>query len=256
MACLLGPAHASRVVTLTPHATELVFAAGAGDQIVGTVHASDFPPAAQSIVRVGDGLTTSAEQVLALRPDWVVGWPSPLLSRLESLGIQTFTSNPDSLEAIGQEVAQLGQALGTHEQAQAWQTAFKRQLAELDRHRPRTGAEPVRVVILASADGQFAIGRHRLINHTLARCGATNPFAPTQAAAPQIGPESLIAADPDVMINGTPLRHTQPMMPAVPLAVIEADWLYRPGPRFVDAALAICKLVQQHQNTAQPVTSK
>ena len=254
--CALAPAYAARIVTLTPHATELVFAAGAGEQIVGTVQSSDFPPAAQSIARVGDGLNTSVEQVIALEPDWVVGWPSPLMSQLKSLGIQTFASNPDSLEAIGQEVMRLGQAFGTEDKAQAWQAQFTQKISELGQYRPAEAKEPVRVVVLASADGQFAIGRHALINHTLARCGATNPFAQTQATAPQVSRESLIAAKPDVMMGGRPLDPDQPMTPAVSLAVIEADSLYRPGPRFIDAALAICKLVHQQQTSAQNGLSK
>lgn len=250
--CALGCAHAARIVTLTPHATELVFAAGAGDQIVATVASSDFPAAAQSIKRIGDGLTTSVEQVVSLKPDWVVGWPSPLMSQLQSLGIQTFTSNPDSLESIGQEVLALGQVFGTQDQAQAWQAQFTQTIDELDAYRPTGVGEPVRVVVLASADGQFAIGRHALINHTLARCGAINPFAQTQTAAPQVSRESLIAAKPDVMISGGTLNHAQPMTPIVPLTVIEADSLYRPGPRFADAALALCKLVkQQTKNNEQ-----
>lgn len=237
-----GTAHAARIVTLTPHATELVFAAGAGGQIVGTVDSSDFPRAAKSIARVGDGLNTSVEQVIALQPDWVVGWPSPLLSQLKSLGMQTFESNPDSLEAIGQEVVQLGQVFGTESQARAWQAEFSEQVRKLGQYQAPSTTAPVRMVILASADGQFAIGRHALINHTLARCGATNPFAQTQAAAPQISAESLIAAKPDVMISGRPLYNPQPMTPTVALAVIDQDSLYRPGPRFINAATEMCAL--------------
>lgn len=244
--CALGAApdtaHAERIVTLTPHATELVFAAGAGDQIVGTVESSDFPEAAKSIARVGDGLNTSAEQVIALEPDWVVGWPSPLLSQLKSLGIGVFESDPASLEAIGQEVLRLGEAFGTEDKARAWQAAFSQKVSSLGQYSTPAAGKQVRVVVLASADGQFAIGRHSLINDTLARCGAINPFAQTQAAAPQISAESLIAAKPDVMISGRPLESLQPMTLAVPLAVIDADSLYRPGPRFINAAIEMCKL--------------
>ncbi|MCD8504117.1 MAG: helical backbone metal receptor [Burkholderiaceae bacterium] len=243
--CALAIASPSRIVTLTPHATELVFAAGAGDQIVGTVDSSDFPESAKSVTRIGDGLNTSAEQIIALKPDWVVGWPSPLLQQLKSLGIQTFESNPASLEAISQEVLQLGKTFGTEEQAQAWQGNFSRELDELNQlNNPKT-VKPVRVVVLASSDGQFVIGRHALINDALARCGAVNPFAQTQAAAPQTSAESLIAAKPDVIISGRPLDNPLPMTLTVPLAIVDADSLYRPGPRFINAAIEICKLADQ-----------
>jgi len=65
-----------RIITLTPHATEMLFAAGAGEHIVATVDASDFPSQARAIPKLGDGLNTSVEQVLQWQPDWVVGWPS------------------------------------------------------------------------------------------------------------------------------------------------------------------------------------
>lgn len=235
----------ARVVTLTPHATELVFAAGAGGQIVGTVASSDFPLAAKSIARVGDGLNTSVEQVLALRPDWVIGWPSPLMSQLQSLGIETLQSEPGSLAAIGQQVLDLGAKLGTLPAALAWHLQFEQRLSELDALRPAQSDEPVNVVVLASSDGQFVLGRHALMNETLEHCGATNPFAQTQAPAPQISRESLIAAKPDVIISGRPLDDPQSMKLTAPLRVIDADSLYRPGPRFIDAAFEICQLVQQ-----------
>ena len=66
-----------RVITLTPHATEMVFAAGAGEMIVATVDASDFPQQAQHIPRFGDGIHNSLEEIVRWEPDIVVGWPSP-----------------------------------------------------------------------------------------------------------------------------------------------------------------------------------
>lgn len=253
LSCSVTPTTAAgeRIITLTPHATEMVFAAGAGAQIIGTVQASDFPPPANAIARVGDGLNTSAEQVLALQPDWVIGWQSPLMSQLESLGVQTLQSNPASLKEIGEQVLSLGQTFGTQAQAQAWYTKFAEQLQAFDNlaaeaaEAAGANSRPVNVVVLASSDARFVIGQHALINDTLARCGATNPFAQTQAPAPQISPESLIAVKPDVIISGRPLDDPQSMTLAVPLTVINADWLYRPGPRFIDAALQICQLVQQ-----------
>lgn len=236
----------SNIITLTPHATELVFAAGAGDQIVGTVNSSDFPESAKSIARIGDGLNTSVEQVISLEPDWVVGWPSTLLSQLEALGIQTVPSTPDSLEAIGQEVLRLGQAFGTHSHAQAWHETYIRQIQALNLQTAPGNTDPIKIVVLASADGQFVIGRHALINDTLKRCGAINPFAQTLGAAVNVSPESLIAANPDVIITGTqPDSASLPMAPVAALALIDADSLYRPGPRFINAAIEICKSANQ-----------
>ena len=241
----------ARIITLTPHATELVFAAGAGGQIVGTVESSNFPTAAQAIPRVGNGINTSVEQVLALQPDWIIGWPSILLSQLAAFDIQTLTSSPESLEAIGQTVLDLGEAFETLPAAQAWHKEFAQKLSQLDQvattdvGTDQTTTDPVRIVVLASSDGQFVIGRHALINNTLKRCGAVNPFAATLSPAPQISPESLIAAKADVIISGTPLDNWQFTAQNALLTVIDPDSLYRPGPRFIDAALVICDLAQQ-----------
>ncbi|UOD50682.1 helical backbone metal receptor [Orrella daihaiensis] len=243
----------SRIITLTPHATELVFAAGAGAQIVGTVQSSDYPERALTITRVGDGLSTSLEQVIALEPDWVIGWPSALLSQLGTLGIRTMTSSPESLEDIGRSVITLGKMFGTDTQAQAWYTRFSQDIERLDDFVATDQSQIVNIVVLASNDGQFVIGRHALINDTLKRCGATNPFAQTQAPAPLVSPESLIAAKPDVIISGRPLENPLPTMLTVPLAVIDADSLYRPGPRFINAARQICMLADQvrHKRSQQ-----
>jgi vitamin B12 transport system substrate-binding protein len=233
----------ARIVTLTPHATEMVFAAGAGDQIVATVQSSDYPLAARDIDRLGDGLNTSVEQVLAFAPDWVVGWPSPLMSQLESLGVRTWVSEPQSLEAIGTEVLAMSRAFGTEQTALDWHARWHEALGALQ----SAPNGQLIVVVLASPDGQFVIGRHPLINQALSLCGATNPFAASAAQAPLVSAESLIAINPDVMISGRPMNKSVRLPRSVPLHVIDADTLYRPGPRFLSAVLEICTILKQVQ---------
>jgi ABC-type Fe3+-hydroxamate transport system substrate-binding protein len=240
-----------RVITLTPHATEMVFAAGAGKQIVATVESSDYPQQAKVIARLGDGLNTSVEQVLAWSPDLVIGWPSPLLSQLESLGIRTLVSNPESLEELGKEVLRIGALLGTEAQAEHWHEQFVIQRSEL--MRTNNDSPRIKVVILASSDMQFVIGRHQLINDTLASCGVHNVFASASAPAPQVSTESLLAMQPDAMISGKldsePLQSPHTVLAATPLWLIDADTLYRPGPRFLSAAIEICNLARDaHTN--------
>lgn len=244
----LALATPTRIITLTPHATEMVFAAGAGEQIVATVESSNYPPAALEIARIGDGLNTSIEQVLAWSPDWVIGWPSPLMSQLQTLGVRTWVSDPDSIEAIGAEVLAMARAFGHEGAAHAWHEQYQADLAKLGNDID----QPLKVVVLASTDGQFVIGRHALINQALARCGAVNPFGRNRAQAPQISVESLIAVNPDVMMGGRPLDQTTVLPMLAPLYVIDADTLYRPGPRFLQAALEICELVHQRHTELNP----
>ena len=117
------PKPAQRIVTLAPHVTELVFAAGGGARIVGTVSYSDFPPAAKSIPQVGDNRQIDIERVLALKPDlilvWLHGNAQRQLDQLRALGIPLFYSEPRKLDDIADSIARIGRLLGTEQAAQA-----------------------------------------------------------------------------------------------------------------------------------------
>src|SRR5688500_16579181 len=97
------PAPASRIVSLAPHLTELLYAAGAGARVVGAVDYSDFPPAARSLPRVGSDAHINLEAVLALRPDLIVAWPNPgsvrAVNRLAELPLPVFRSEPRELRS-------------------------------------------------------------------------------------------------------------------------------------------------------------
>lgn len=233
----------ARVVSLTPHVTELIFAAGAGHTIVATVNASDYPEAALGIDRIGDGLNTSAEQVLALQPDWVMGWPSELMTRLRALGVETVVLEPSSMTQIAQQVRTLGLLLGTESVADAKSQEITAHIASIAADVKDKSSPPLPVVVLASPDAQYVLGRQALINDALALCGATNIFAQALSVAPSVSLEGLIAAGPALVITG----HEPPswLTDQFKVAVIEPDWLYRPGPRFIDAARQICTAIAQ-----------
>ncbi len=245
---LVAAATSPRIIALTPHATEMLFAAGAGEHIVATVDASDFPSQARDIPKLGDGLNISVEQILQWQPDWVVGWPSRLMDQLKSLGIETLVLEPRSIVEIADQVQAIGQQLGTKTVAQARSEGLRLQAAAL--HSVHAAPSSVRVAILASPDAQFVLGQHALINDVLARCGAVNVFAQTLSAAPTVSLESLLATRPDVIFSGYP--PPQWLTAQFDVSVIEPDWLYRPGPRFLNAAERICTKVQQvGQSTAR-----
>jgi vitamin B12 transport system substrate-binding protein len=250
-ACLAAHNAQARIVSLTPHATELLFAAGAGEQIIATVAASNYPPQALKIARLGDGLTTSVEQVLAWQPSWVVGWPSALMDQLQRLGIQTMVVDPQSLEEIVLTIQTLGKLFGTAHRAQASASLLRQAIDSLPIH---SDQPPVRVLVLASADGQFALGRHALLNDALARCGAINVLAHLPSVAPQVSAEGVLASAPSLLISGYPIPVKligQSISRELP-----ADALYRPGPRFIEAAKSICTFVQQvGQSSLNPLDS-
>jgi vitamin B12 transport system substrate-binding protein len=232
-----------RIITLTPHATELVFAAGAGEKIVATVNSSDFPLAARVLPHLGDGIHTSVEQILKFRPDWVVGWPSPIMDRLSDVGVKTWVSDPQSLQGIVAEVLAMASAFGEPNEAHRWFDQYSRQIEALGAQSP--AKRPVRVLILADQEGEFALAQHGLLNEALGRCNGVNVLSGLKAPATLISQETILATEPEIIVTGHPL--TKPMPPPVDVTLIEADWLYRPGPRFILAAQQLCETIRQRQ---------
>lgn len=248
------PSSRPRVVTLAPSVTELVYAAGAGTDIVGTVLRSDYPPAASHIPRIGDGIQVSDESILALHPTLVVAWyptdvSRALASRLQPLGIPLMYADPKSLDDIPDLIRQLGKRLGTQPTAEAAAAALQRRIQAL---RPAP-LPPQKVFIEISADPLFTLGRDPLINDLLARCGGINPYADSRAAAPQVSVESVLHLDPQALIVSPYGRETlaartqwwaQHGLTAARsghVYAIDPDWLHRPGPRLIDSAEAICR---------------
>ena len=126
---------ARRIVSLAPHATELLFAAGAGDSIVGTVSCSDYPAAAKSIPRVGDNRQVDIERLIATKPDLLVVWRHNASLRqteqLRALGIPMFYSEPHKLDDIPETLQKLGRLAGTEERAQRSVDELRRTLFDL-----------------------------------------------------------------------------------------------------------------------------
>ena len=107
---------ARRVISLAPHITEVVFAAGAAEQLVGTVSYSDYPPAARDVPRVGTYDTINFESILALQPDLVLAWRSgsseEAIARLQALGIKVFVQEPRALEDVATALRDVGTLTG------------------------------------------------------------------------------------------------------------------------------------------------
>ncbi|CAM5213564.1 Vitamin B12-binding protein [Castellaniella defragrans] len=159
-----------RVITLSPSATELIYAAGAGADLVGTDRYSTYPPAARSLPRVGDAMQVNDEAILALRPTLVVGWqPSgdtaALATLLAGLHIPLVYANPRNLDDIPKLIRDLGKRLGTSGAANAAAHRLEQRIAAL-----QAPAGPPRTVFIeVSADPLYTLGGDPLINDLLAR---------------------------------------------------------------------------------------
>ena len=247
-------APARRAVTLAPHATELVYAAGAGGFVVGTVMGSDYPPAARALPVIGDGTQPDPERVAAARPDLLIAWQSsaaePLVRVMDKLGVPVFYSDPLTLAAIPGAVERMGALFGTESVANA---AAHDMRARLDALKARYAKRrPVRVFVQAGLDPIYTLNDTSIVSDALRLCGGVNVFGEASIVAPQVTLEGVLAARPEAVLAGVSRpEDTQSNLAAwramgLPAARqghvygVDADALYRPGPRLIDAAETLC----------------
>lgn len=249
------PAPAQRVVSLAPHATELLFELKAGDRIVGTVETSDWPPAARALPRVGDSRAIDLERIVALQPDLVVTWPytAPAqVERLRARGIPVFTTDPKTVEGIGAGLERLGILVGDGARGKAAATAFNRRVEEL--RQASSGRRNLTAFYEIWPSPLYTIGNGHLISQALAICGGVNVFANSTLPAPVVSAEAVLAARPEVVIAATDdaVRpdwldewRRWPQLPATVLGnlyVVDANLLHRPGPRFIEGVEQLCRV--------------
>jgi iron complex transport system substrate-binding protein len=249
---------ARRIVTLAPHAAELVFAAGAGERIVGVIKGTDHPDAARTLPVIGDVAALDLERIVALAPDLVVTWPWTMpaqVALLRERGIAVFEADARTIEGIADDVERIGALAGTAAAAAAAATALRARIAKLAA--AHAGAEPLRVFYQVSDAPLFTLGGKHLVSRALALCGGRNVFAELALPAPQVSVEAVLAANPQVIVAGTAGAQRPPWLdrwlewPALDavrrhnLFVVDANLLHRPGPRFVDGVAALCAALGQ-----------
>jgi iron complex transport system substrate-binding protein len=246
-------APANRIVSLAPHATELLFAAGAGDHIVGVLAPADWPPEAARLPRVGTAAGLDLERIIALKPDLVIVWPylAPAqIERLRGIGIPIFVSDPRTPAAIAIELERLGTLAGTEALAGRAANAFRGRLAALERRGSTAPKLPVFYQIWHHPI--YTVGGGHLISAAIRLCGGENVFARLTAPAPAVGLEDVLAARPEAIIAGTDDAiwpdwldewkrwQTLPAVVHNNLFVVDANLLHRAGPRFIAGAEELC----------------
>lgn len=246
---------ARRVISMAPHATELLFAAGGGTRVVGAMNYSDYPEAAKKIPLVGSNSVIDMERVLALRPDLIVVWHSGNTARqiaqLESLGVPVFHSEPRTLEQVADNVERLGRLLGTGPAAEAAAAALRARLKGLEARYARRS--PVTVFYQIWDQPLYTLNDTQIASDAIRLCGGRNVFGSLRAVAPEVGIEAVLQADPEAIMAGKRydpanpgLRLWEPYksMTAVKrgnLLTVEGELLTRPGPRVIDGAARLCE---------------
>jgi iron complex transport system substrate-binding protein len=248
---ILLRAPARRVVSLAPSLTELIYAAGGASHLVGVDSSSDYPPAAAKLPRVGDAAGLDLERILALRPELVFGWlsgnkPSDI-ARLEQLGIKVFLSEPRHLADIPRTLRVMGKLLGTGPVAEPQAVAFEQRLQAL---RAQTAdSRPALVFFEVWHQPLITVNGQHLISDVLTVCGGRNVFSALPALAPSVSLESVLMADPEVIIasdappDALAAWSRNPRLRAVErrqIYELSPDLITRATPRVLDGAEKVC----------------
>lgn len=250
---------AQRIVSLAPHLTELLFAAGAGDAVVGVVSYSDYPPEAAQRPHVGDAQNLDVESIVTLQPDLVVAWksgnPTPQLEQLIRFGIPVFYSEPRHLEDIATNLERLGLLAGSDEPALAAAEKLRSGTRRLVERYSR--AEPVRVFYEIWHQPLMTVGGKHLISQLIRVCGGQNVFADLAALAAAVEREAVLMSDPEVIIASGMTEQRPPWLDqwldwpqlyAVKhkhLYFIPPDLIQRHTPRVLEGAQRLCDQLQQ-----------
>ncbi len=250
---------AQRIVTLAPHLTEMVYATGAGDRLVGVVEFSDYPAAARALPRVGDAFRLDEEALAALQPDLILAWasgnPVAMLERLKQLGYRIVALESGSLDSVADQLELIGQLAGSEPVARAAARRYRLRLDDLRKH--WAAVDRVSVFYQVSVRPLLTVTRSHVIGQALELCGGKNVFATLPGQVPPVSVEAVLDAAPQAIVTGGfgsgPEPSLEPWLrwrhlPAVVhhnLFVVPADLLSRPGPRLVDGVEAVCNALEQ-----------
>lgn len=243
---------AQRIITLTPHLTELSFAAGASAHLAGVARFSNYPEAARRLPVVSDAGQFDSELLLALKPDLVLAWkngtPAAVVARLESLGLPVFVAEFTRLEDVARGIEAIATLAGTQAEGVRARDAYNAGLKAL-RARRYSGA-PVRVFYEIWPQPLMTVNDTHIISDVLALCGGINVFGRLRPLTPEVSREALLAARPEVALGGSSAETASgfaarwaglpPPLDKIPVHHIAPDLIQRPTPRLLEGAGLVC----------------
>ena len=254
------PVPMNRVVSLAPSITEMLFAAGAGDRLVGVTSYCNFPAEAEKIQKVGDTQTPNIESIVALKPQLVLVSTASQLEAftqtLEQQGIAVYVTNPKSLNEVFQSILRFGVIFGTSEQAKELVSELSGRVSlirhlhsfEPDGTRAQRITFP-RVFVQISKEPLFTIGKDSYITDLIESAYGVSVTKDVPGGYPKLSKETASAMNPEVIILSDSEDNREPnevfnSSRAVKngrVFRINADIISRPGPRLVDALEVIAK---------------
>jgi iron complex transport system substrate-binding protein len=249
---------AKRIITLAPNLAELVYAAGAGSQMVAASRYSDYPDAVKKLPLVGDAFALNLERIATLKPDLVLVWhsgtPERQRSALKALakrrGFAVFESEIRSVEDIASSLERIGQLSATPTEANAQAAQVRAQWQALSAQYAQ--AAPVRVFYQVWGAPLMTFNGQHIVSQAIRMCGGVQGFDNLAALTPTVGREAVLAFNPQSILSGAEAGNTLtawkkfPHLAAVQqaqLQAVDAALLTRMGPRFVQAAASLCQTI-------------
>ena len=246
-----------RVVTLAPNLAELMFAANAGDQLVGVSAFTDFPPGAADLPIIGDAFAIDQEQLLILQPDILLAWdegtPAHMLDRLRDEGYRVEVIRTNGLDDVAVALETIGELTGNPQQAKQAAQDYRQQVAALREQHKDT--EPVRVFYQISSRPLFTVNAAHYISELLELCGGQNIFSDLGELAPMVDVEAVLSRDPEAMLAATDATeeafddwNVWPGMAANRYGnrfFVPAAEIGRATPRLVAAGEAVCEALNK-----------
>lgn len=260
------PGPATRIITLAPNLAEMVFAAGAGGNLKAVVEYSSFPEQVAQIPRVGDAFRIDLERIVELNPDLVIAWksgnPQTALQKLQQLGIKVWQIEITRPEEIADIVETISDAAGTQNVGKEVALQLRSRLAGLKKQ--NADKIPVSFFYQIAPRPLYTVNGQHIISRSLAICGGHNVFSNLSALAPQISRESVIIANPQVMIAPVTADDSRaliawqdwPQLQAVQndaMLYLPADEISQATPRLLDSIELACKLLDEVRSTLKQV---
>lgn len=266
------PSRPSRVISLIPAVTEMLFAIGASDQVVGVSSFDTYPPEATKKTRVGALLNPDFERILSLKPDLVVVYVSQteLIARLQRVGVPTFVYRHAGLDDVSTTISSLGQRVGRTTEASRLARDVQTNLEAV--RRSVAGRSRPRVALIFGRDAgtlrnMFVSAGVGFLHDLVETAGGQNAFADVKRESMQISSEAMLARAPEVIIethqsswdtsataSEQAVWRTLPALPAVRMNrvyMVADDRLFIPGPRVVDAARILAGVIHPGVDAAK-----
>lgn len=262
------PDQPQRLIGLTPSLTEVFFALGLGDQVVGATTWADYPPQARKLTRVGPYVSPNMERILALKPDLVLankdGNPPWVVDRLSELGVPVYVTVPGTPAELPAGMERLGDLLGAPQAGRRLAQQLRQEMAEVAKR--LEGATPRPTLVVIGSRPLVSVGDQTMNHHLLTMAGGANIAAGVNQRWPRLNLEYIIEAKPQVIILSTMERgqnlerdlaywRSLPGVgdrPGVRVEWISSDLLDRPGPRVGQGLKNLARLIHPERFPKEP----